>query len=46
MFIQENVFENIVWKMAAILSRPQRVNPGFMSGANQIKHIAFLLPHR
>ena len=25
-FIQENAFENLVWKMAAILSRPQRVN--------------------
>ena len=25
-FIQENAFENIVWKMAAILSRPQCVN--------------------
>ena len=24
-FIQENVFENTVWKMTAILSRPQRV---------------------
>ena len=26
-FIQENAFEYIVWKMAAILSRPQYVNP-------------------
>ena len=25
-FIQENRFENVVWKMAAILSRPQYVN--------------------
>ena len=25
-FIQENAFENVVWKMAAILSRPQCVN--------------------
>ena len=25
-FIQENAFENVVWKMAAILSRPQTVN--------------------
>ena len=25
-FIQENAFENVVWKMAAILSRPQYVN--------------------
>ena len=24
--IQENVFENIVWKMSAILSRPQCAN--------------------
>ena len=25
LFIQENVFENIVWEMAAIVSRPQCV---------------------
>ena len=25
-FLQENVFENVVWKMASILSRPQCVN--------------------
>ena len=25
-FIQENAFENVVWKMVAILSRPQCVN--------------------
>ena len=25
-FIQENAFENVVWKMAAILSRPHCVN--------------------
>ena len=25
-FIRENTFENIVWKMAAILSRPPCVN--------------------
>ena len=25
-FIQENAFQNVVWKMAAILSRPQCVN--------------------
>ena len=24
--IQENAFENVVWKMAAVLSRPQCVN--------------------
>ena len=28
-FIQENAFENVVWKMAAILSRPQCVNAAF-----------------
>ena len=28
-FIQENGFENIVWKMAAILSRPQCINALF-----------------
>ena len=27
-FIQENPFQNVVWKMAAILSRPQCVNTG------------------
>ena len=26
MFIQENAFENVVWEMAAILSRPPCVN--------------------
>ena len=26
-FIRENPFENVVWKMAAILSQPQSVNP-------------------
>ena len=25
-FIQENTFETVVWKMAAVLSRPQCVN--------------------
>ena len=25
-FIQENSFENVIWKMASILSRPQCVN--------------------
>ena len=24
-FIQENAYENVIWKMAAILSRPQYV---------------------
>ena len=27
-FIQENAFENVVWKMTAILCRPQCVNTG------------------
>ena len=26
MFIQENAFENVLWKVVAILSRPQCVN--------------------
>ena len=30
-FIQENAFENVVWKMAAILSRPQCVNSCHMT---------------
>ena len=30
MFIQENAFENVVWKMSAILSRPQCVNVLFV----------------
>ena len=30
-FIQENVFESVVWKMAAILSRPQCVKEKWMS---------------
>ena len=25
-FIQENAYENVVWKMAAVLSRPECVN--------------------
>ena len=28
-FIQENAFENVVWEMADILSRPQCVNSTF-----------------
>ena len=28
-FIQENAFENVVWKMAVFLSRPQCVNHGW-----------------
>ena len=38
-FIQENVFENVVWKIAAILSRPQFVNslaPGRYSCSNKL----------
>ena len=32
-FIQKNAFENVVWKMAAILSGPQCVKPEFVSHA-------------
>ena len=35
-FIQENAFENVVWKMAAILSRPQCVN--FGAGNRLLRH--------
>ena len=35
-FIQENAFENVIWKMVAILSRPQYVYD---------KHMAFVLRH-
>ena len=31
-FIQENAFENVVWKMAAILCQPQCVNTGLGNG--------------
>ena len=31
-FIQENAFENVVWKMAAILSRPGCVNQHIIDG--------------
>ena len=34
-FIQENAFENVVWKMAAMLSRPQCVN-GFLRGESPV----------
>ena len=36
-FIQENAFENVVWKMAAIMSRPQCVKayPTFFHSPNQ-----------
>ena len=39
MFIQENAFENVVWKMAAILYRPQWVK-GYnciFQGPNELK---------
>ena len=29
-FIQENAFENVIWKTVAILSRPQGVNDFFV----------------
>ena len=42
-FIQENAFENVVWKMAAILSRPQCVNTE-MEGKNPfILHGQYLM---
>ena len=48
-FIQENVFENVFWKTAAILSRPQCVNKMFLApilerGVNpQYKQLCCLL---
>ena len=33
-FVQENPFENVVWEMASILSRPQCVNYSFISGTS------------
>ena len=44
-FIQENPFENVVWKMAAILSRPQCVKggghqrPGMVLFCNKMRSI-------
>ena len=35
-FIQENAFENVVWKMAAILSRPQSVNRSLCAGCIRV----------
>ena len=35
-FIQENAFENVVWKMTSILSRPQCVNS--LRSADAYKH--------
>ena len=32
-FTQENIFENVVWKMAAILSRPQCVKAKYPDGS-------------
>ena len=37
-FIQENPFENVVWKMAAILSWPQCVNCASSPGTNVVIH--------
>ena len=34
MFIEENLFENVVWKMAVILSRPQCVKGPHYFGQN------------
>ena len=47
-FIQENAFENVVWKMAAILSRPQCDNhhtdlcPSIQSGAYHVSTIVYM----
>ena len=41
-FIQENPFENVVWKMAAILSRPQCVNVEFKTVYCELIPDAFL----
>ena len=40
-FIQENSFENVVWKMAAILSRPQcvKITPYFLPLFTYRRHI-------
>ena len=40
-FIYENAFENVVWKMAAILSRPQCVDEWF---PGDLLHIIFIFP--
>ena len=49
-FIQENTYENVVWKMAAILSLPQCVNitmlhsthPGHMKAATSCGELSSL----
>ena len=41
-FIQENAFENVVWKSAAILFRPQCVNIGSDNGVAQIRWKAII----
>ena len=40
-FIQENALENVVWKMAAILSRPQCVNSLFRRKSKKTPKLAF-----
>ena len=40
-FIQENAFQNVVWKMAAILSQPQSVNKTGLRPQWVIATIAF-----
>ena len=41
-FIQENAFENVVWKMATILSRPQCVNPDHIQHhQTHLSHVLF-----
>ena len=41
-FIDENAFENVVWKMAAILSRPQCVNSAFSERCGSAIKVCFL----
>ena len=38
-FIQENPFENVVWKMAAILFQPQCVKPSIWSYSYHLQHL-------
>ena len=39
-FIQENSYENVVWTMAAIMSRPQSINQQyFVSGVNWLVNV-------
>ena len=39
MFMQENAFENVVWKMVAILSRPQWVTNGASMHQHVLNHV-------